>query len=81
MCQTESTTVCCPCVSAALELTGHPVRVLLNVRYPEAYPDSLPELSITHEEDTVNDEDVEKLLAGLRTVVSHSPHDSQSLDR
>ena len=46
-----------------------PGKVNLCVHYPDAYPDVLPELSIKHEDESINDADIEKLLSELREVV------------
>ncbi|KAF9052614.1 RWD domain-containing protein [Panaeolus papilionaceus] len=43
-------------------------KVNLCVHYPDAYPDVLPELSIKHEDESINDADIEKLLSELRKV-------------
>lgn len=41
----------------------------LCVHYPESYPDILPELSFKNDDEGFTDEDSEKLLTELRTVV------------
>lgn len=46
-----------------------PVTPTLCVHYPDSYPDVLPELSFKIDDEDFTDEDSEKLLTELRTVV------------
>ena len=41
----------------------------LCVHYLEDYPNVLPKLSLKHEDENIDDSDIENLLADLRTVV------------
>ncbi|VDB82929.1 unnamed protein product [Peniophora sp. CBMAI 1063] len=45
-----------------------PIRLSLNVEYPDEYPDVLPGLSLEHEEDVLDEAETEKLLSGMKTV-------------
>ena len=45
------------------------VRLSLNVEYPDEYPDVLPELSLEHEDDVLDEVEADKLLSGMKTVV------------
>ncbi|PPQ79111.1 hypothetical protein CVT24_012786 [Panaeolus cyanescens] len=47
-------------------------KVNLCVHYPDTYPDVLPDLSIEHEDESINDKDVKNLLTELRKVVRAS---------
>ena len=53
------------------------VKLSLNVIYPDEYPDVLPELSLEHEEDEIDEAETEKLIRGMKTVVC-TPHDLHS---
>lgn len=46
-----------------------PVKLAFNVKYPEGYPDELPELSAEPLEGDLDEDEVEQLLQGLRTLV------------
>ena len=45
------------------------MKLTLDVRYPDDYPDALPELSIEAVEGEVDDGEIEHLLNELRSVV------------
>lgn len=45
------------------------VKLVLDVRYPDDYPEVLPELTINPSEGDLEDEEVEHLLKELQTVV------------
>jgi len=45
------------------------VRLSLDVKYPEGYPDQLPELSAEPIEGDIADDELNQLLNGLRTLV------------
>lgn len=45
------------------------VTLAFNVKYTEGYPDELPELSAELLEGDLDDDEVEQLLDGLRTLV------------
>ena len=49
------------------------MKLILDVRYPEGYPDTLPELSIEPLEGELEDEDVQHLLQELNKVVGFIP--------
>ncbi|KZV71654.1 RWD-domain-containing protein [Peniophora sp. CONT] len=51
-----------------LEHGVEPIRLSLNVDYPEEYPDVLPDLTLEHEEDVLDEAETEKLLSGMKTV-------------
>lgn len=55
--------------------TRFAVKLTLYVRYPDDYPDVLPELSIEAVEGEVDDGEIDHLLNELRSVVcvSHMP--------
>jgi hypothetical protein len=44
--------------------------VTLAVHYPPAYPDELPELTLSHDDPNMNEDDDNKLIAELLKVVS-----------
>jgi hypothetical protein len=56
-----------------LHLTRQPhvttVKVTLDVRYPDEYPDVLPELELDPTEGSLDDEELEHLRGELQTVV------------
>ncbi len=45
------------------------MKLVLDVRYPDDYPEVLPELTINPSEGDLEDEEVEHLLKELQTVV------------
>lgn len=45
------------------------VKLVLDVRYPDDYPDVIPELSLEPEEGDFSASELENLLNGLRSVV------------
>jgi hypothetical protein len=49
-----------------------------NVKYPDGYPDELPELSATPVEGDIDDDEITELLNGLRTLVGQTAHNSSS---
>ena len=46
------------------------VKVILVIHYPPAYPDELPELTLSYDDPNMNEDDVENLTADLLKVVS-----------
>lgn len=51
-------------------LTQHSlVKLVLEVQYTDDYPDTLPELSLELMEGSIEDDEIENLLADLRRVV------------
>lgn len=46
------------------------VKLALEVRYPDGYPDILPEFSLLPVEGELDEDETESLLQGMRTVVS-----------
>ena len=47
-----------------------PVKLLLSVHYPDAYPDVLPELKLTAVEGEATDNEIEALTRDLLAIVS-----------
>jgi hypothetical protein len=47
------------------------VKLTLDVRYPDGYPDTLPELSLEPLEGELEDNELQHLLQELNRVVSH----------
>lgn len=45
------------------------VKMILVIHYPPAYPDELPELTLSYDDPNMNEDDVEKLTADLSKVV------------
>jgi hypothetical protein len=45
------------------------VKLAFNVKYPDGYPDQLPELSAEPIEGDIVDEEIDQLLNGLKTLV------------
>lgn len=46
------------------------VKLTLDVKYPQDYPDVLPELSLEPTQGGLQDDEVQALIEGLRAVVS-----------
>lgn len=57
------------CVFSLL-LSLPPVKLLLSVHYPDAYPDVLPELKLSTVEGDVTDSEIDALVNDLLTIVS-----------
>ena len=47
------------------------MKLTLNVRYPDGYPDTLPELILEPTEGELEDDELQHLLQELDRVVSH----------
>ncbi len=45
------------------------MKLTLDVKYPEEYPDALPELSLEIVDGELEEEELEQLLAEMHTVV------------
>lgn len=55
--------------SIGLIEAGCAVKLVLDVKYPDAYPDVLPELSINVLEGELDDDETSHLMKELQTVV------------